>query len=88
MVSIECDIKFYDIKNGYLNKFGTEDFTSLNKDAKEHVLNKIPESNLIKLANKEALEAILLMENIVETIGWKLDYTALEENEAQKKISK
>ncbi|OAD45525.1 DUF4230 domain-containing protein [Polaribacter atrinae] len=88
VVSIECDIKFYDIKNGYLNKFGTEDFTSLNKEAKEHVLNKIPESNLIQLANKEALEAILLMENIVETIGWKLDYTALEANEAHKKISK
>lgn len=88
VVSIECDIKFYDIKNGYLNKFGTEDFTTLNKEAKEHVLNKIPESNLIQLANKEALEAILLMENIVETIGWKLDYTALEENETQKKISK
>ena len=88
VVSIECDIKFYDIKNGYLNKFNTEDLSTLNKEAKEHVLSKIPESNLIQLANKEALEAILLMENLVETIGWKLDYTALETNEEQKKISK
>lgn len=87
VVSIECDIKFYDIKNGYLNKFDSEDFTTLNKEAKEHVLSKIPESNLIQLANKEALEAILLMENLVETIGWKLDYTALETNEEIKKIA-
>jgi len=86
VVSIECDIKFYDIKNGYLNKFNTEDLSTLNKEAKEHVLSKIPESNLIQLANKEALEAILLMENLVETIGWKLDYTALETNEETKKI--
>ena len=27
---------------------------------------------------KEALESILLMEAIVETIGWKLDYSSLE----------
>jgi len=87
VVSIECDIKFYDIKNGYLNKFDSEDLSTLNKEAKEHVLSKIPESNLIQLANKEALEAILLMENLVETIGWKLDYTALETNEEIKKVT-
>ncbi|MGJ8745446.1 DUF4230 domain-containing protein [Polaribacter sp.] len=86
VISIECDIKFYDLKNGYLNKFDTEDLTTLNKEAKEHVLSKIPESNLIQLANKEALEAILLMENLVETIGWKLDFTALETKEEKKKI--
>ncbi|WP_343328711.1 DUF4230 domain-containing protein [Polaribacter staleyi] len=87
VVSIECDIKFYDLKNGYLNKFDTEDLTTLNKEAKEHVLAKIPESNLIRLANKEALEAILLIENLVETIGWKLDFTALETNEEIKKVT-
>ena len=88
VLSIETDTKFYDIQNGYLNKFDTEDLSALNKEAKEHVLNKIPNSNLIELANKEALEAILLMESLVETIGWKLDYTALETTEENKKISK
>lgn len=87
VLSIETDTKFYDIQNGYLNKFDTEDLTRLNKEAKEHVLNKIPDSNLIQLANKEALEAIMLMENLVETIGWKLDYTALETSEIDKKIA-
>jgi len=33
---------------------------------------------LIQVAQKEALETILLMETIVETIGWKLDYSALK----------
>ena len=88
VLSIETDTKFYDIQNGYLNKFDTEDLSALNKEAKEHVLNKIPNSNLIELANKEALEAILLMESLVETIGWKLDYTALETIDENKKISK
>ncbi|MGB0880032.1 MAG: DUF4230 domain-containing protein [Polaribacter sp.] len=88
VVSIESDIKFYDIRNGYLNKFDEEDLTALNKEAKSHVLSKIPESNLIQLANKEALDAILLIENLVGTIDWKLDYTALETSFSDKKILK
>jgi hypothetical protein len=32
----------------------------------------------METANKEALEAVLLIEKLVETIGWKLDYSALE----------
>ena len=32
----------------------------------------------METARHEALEAILLMEKIVETIGWKLDYDALK----------
>ena len=37
-------------------------------------------------ARKEALQAVLLVEKIVETIGWKLDYSALKINEEQKKL--
>ena len=89
VLSIEPSIKFYDIQNGILNKFNTEDLTKVNKEAKEHILQKVPESNLMSTANKEALEAISLMQNLVETIGWKLDYSALElpENESQKLIN-
>jgi len=78
VLSIEPDIRFYDIQNGLLNSFNSEDLTEINKQAKEHILNKIPESNLMQTANQEALNAIVLMESLVETIGWKLDYTALE----------
>ena len=76
--SIEPNLRFYDIQNGLLNKFSSEDLTEVNKEAKEHILQKIPESNLMQTANKEALEAVTLMQNLVETIGWKLDYTALK----------
>ena len=78
VLSIEPDIRFYDIQNGLLNSFSSEDLTEINKQAKEHILNKIPESNLMQTANQEALNAILLMESLVETIGWKIDYSALE----------
>ena len=76
--SIEPNIRFYDIQNGLLNKFNSEDLTQVNQEAKEHILQKVPESNLMQTANQEALDALLLMQNLLETIGWKLDYSALE----------
>lgn len=78
VLSVEPNIRFYDIQDGFLNKFNSEDLTQVNQAAKEHVLQKIPESNLMQVANNEALDAILLMQNLVETIGWKLDYSSLE----------
>lgn len=78
VLSIEPNIRFYDIQNGFMNKFSSEDLTKVNEEAKEHILRKIPESNLMQTANQEALEAIMLMQNLVETINWKLDYSALE----------
>ena len=84
--SIEPNLRFYDIQNGILNKFNSEDLTEVNKEAKEHILQKIPESNLMQTANKEALEAITLMQNLVETIGWKLDYASLKISNTSKKL--
>ena len=78
VLSITPDIQFYDIKTGLFNSFTSNDLTDLNVKAKQHILEKIPESGLYDTAKKEALEAVLIIEQIVETIGWKLDYTALQ----------
>ncbi len=78
VLSVEPDIRFYDIQDGLLNKFNSDDLTKVNQAAKEHVLQKIPNSNLMQAANHEALEAIALMKNLIEAIGWKLDYSAIE----------
>jgi hypothetical protein len=78
ILSIEPQMEFYDIKNGLFNAFTPNDLTSLNQEAIKHIRDKIPQSGLMETARKEALEAILLMEKLVETIGWKLEYSALE----------
>ena len=77
ILSLETDLKYYDKKEGLFNKFDSTDLTELNSQAKEHVLLKIPDSGLFDTAKSEALEAVLLIENIVETIGWTLDYQDL-----------
>ena len=86
VLSIEPDLEFYDIKNGLFNTFTPDDLTSLNIEAKKHIREKIPESGLMDTAKKEALQSVLLIEKIVETIGWKLDYTALRISEKDKKL--
>lgn len=78
VLSIETNLDYYDKTDGMFNKFEANDLTSLHNDAKKHINSKIPESGLIQIAQKEALETILLIEAIVETIGWRLDYSALK----------
>ncbi|KAA2218752.1 DUF4230 domain-containing protein [Maribacter flavus] len=86
VLSIEPDLEFYDIKNGLFNTFTPDDLTSLNTEAKKHIREKIPESGLMETAKKEALQSVLLIEKIVETIGWKLDYSALHISEKDKRL--
>ncbi len=86
VLSLETELEFYDIKNGVFNSFSPNDLTSLHQEAKNHIREKIPVSGLMETARKEALEAILLIESIVGTIGWKLDYSALEIPEKKKEL--
>ncbi len=85
VLSIETNLNYYDKTDGYFNKFEATDLTELHTEAKKHIQDKIPESGLYEIAGKEALESVLLIENIVQTIGWKLDYSALKIEEVQKK---
>lgn len=87
LLTIETDFKYYDKREGWANPFTTSDLTDINRDAKKAIVDKIPQSGLMEQAKKEALGTIVLMEKIVETIGWKLDYTALTiEDTGNKKI--
>ncbi|WP_299102216.1 DUF4230 domain-containing protein [uncultured Winogradskyella sp.] len=89
VLSIESNINYYDKQDGMFNRFEASDLTDLHTKAKTHIMDKIPESGLYNIAKQEALEAIHLIENLVETIGWKLDYSALKiEAKEIKKIEK
>ena len=89
LLTVETDFKYYDKREGWANPFTTSDLTDISRDSKKHIVDKIPQSGLLEKAEKEALGTILLMEKIVETIGWKLDYSALVlASEEPAKISK
>ena len=77
VLSIETDFEYYDLKEGMLNKFSADDLTTLSQKAKQHIEDKIPNSHIVELAKREAQECILLIEHLVQTIGWTLDYSLL-----------
>jgi len=78
LLTIETDFKYYDKKDGWLNPFTSSDLNDINKEAKQYIIDKIPQSGLINEARKEALNTILLAESLAGSIGWKIDYSALE----------
>ncbi len=77
LLTVETDFKYYDKKDGWANPFTAADLTEINKEAKNHIIEKVPGSGLLEEASKQAMDTIQLMEKLVETISWKLDYSAL-----------
>lgn len=77
ILSIETDLKYYDKKEGFFNKFKAEDLTQLQTESKSFIVDKIPESGLINSAEKEALDTILMIEKLLETSGWTFNYASI-----------
>ena len=82
VMSIETDFSYYDKSEGWANYFTSDDLTEVTRNAKQHIIDKIPESGLMEQARKEAILAIKMMEGLAATIGWELDYDALVLHEA------
>lgn len=78
LLTVETDFKYYDKKQGWANPFTAADLTEITNEAKQHIIDKVPESGLMLEASRQALETIHLVETLVETINWELDYSALE----------
>lgn len=78
ILSIDSDVEYYDIQKGIVNKFSETDLTNLNKKAKEIIREKVGASHLITLARSQARDNILLIQQLVETAGWKLDMKEVE----------
>ncbi|MCT8339076.1 DUF4230 domain-containing protein [Flavobacteriaceae bacterium TK19130] len=88
LLTVETDFKYYDKREGWANPFTSGDLTEINREAKQHIVDKIPSSGLLQEAETQALETIQLMEKLTETINWKLDYSALHINvEEKQKLS-
>ncbi|MAN58842.1 MAG: hypothetical protein CMC08_03280 [Flavobacteriaceae bacterium] len=77
LLTIETDFKYYDKQEGWANPFTSSDLTEINREAKQHIVDKIPSSGILQEAEQQALETLQLMEKLTATINWKLDYSAL-----------
>ncbi|RYU96319.1 DUF4230 domain-containing protein [Emticicia agri] len=77
VLSIDTDYKFYDIDQGWLNKFSHEDYTNILNEAKKLMQDKALESDLPKVANRQVG---LMMNQLAASVNWEIDYRQLGTN--------
>lgn len=77
VLSIDTDYKFYDIDQGWLNKFSHEDYTNILNEAKKLMQEKALDSDLPKVANRQVG---LMMNQLAASVNWEIDYKQLESN--------
>ncbi len=69
VLSLEPDIRYYNIENGLFNKFDNEDLTQLQEDAKQKILAKVDSSDLPTIAAKQINQ---LLTEIGSIQNWEL----------------
>jgi hypothetical protein len=78
VLSMDTEYKFYDIEQGWINRFHTEDYTNILSEAKETMNEKAMESDLPRIANNQIQ---LMMYQLAATMNWKVDMQLSEANQ-------
>lgn len=74
ILSIDTDYKFYDIDQGWLNKFNHEDYTNILNEAKKVMQDKALTSDLPKVANRQVG---LMMSQLAASMNWEVEFKQL-----------
>jgi hypothetical protein len=76
LLSLEHDVKYYDLDEGTFNAFTAADHTRMNAQAKQRIQAKIPSSGLFRKAEEQKGEFLVILRAVVENAGW----TFVDEN--------
>ena len=74
VLSIDTDYKFYDINQGWLNKFNHQDYTNILNEAKKVMQDKALTSDLPKVANRQIG---LMMTQLAASMSWEVEFKQL-----------
>ena len=74
VLSIDPEYKFYDINQGLLSKFNTDDYTKILGEAKGLMLEKAMESDLPASANRQITQ---VLKQLADSMNWELDMAAI-----------
>jgi len=77
VLSMDTDYKFYDIEQGWLNRFQSDDYTSILNEAKQAMNEKALQSDLPRIATNQVQ---LMMFQLASTMNWKIDLQLPESN--------
>lgn len=74
ILSIDHDLDYYDLTEGAFNRFTEEDFNKLSSEAKNVIRNQAEVSELRKLADEKLYQQLDLLQQLLSTVGWRLEY--------------
>jgi hypothetical protein len=73
-ISINPDIKYYDVTQDYLNQFDASDFNKIKKRINKSMREKVENSTLKTNAKNRLISELQKIYILTNTIGWTLQY--------------
>jgi hypothetical protein len=70
LLSLEHDVKYFDLEEGVFAEFSAADHTKMNAMAKERIQRKVDRSPLFAEAAKQKGEFLVVLKAVVENAGW------------------
>lgn len=73
-ITINPDIKFYDVEQSQMNPFTGDDYNKINKSVKANLAKKIDNSSLKTNAQNRLISELSKILILTNSMGWKLQY--------------
>ncbi|MGB8705695.1 MAG: DUF4230 domain-containing protein, partial [Gillisia sp.] len=73
-ISINPNLKYYDVSQDYLNKFDASDYNKIRKNIEKSLRKKIEKSALKAIAQNRLISELQKIYILTNSMGWKLEY--------------
>lgn len=80
ILSVDHDLDYYDLTEGFFNRFSTEDYNKINANAKNFITSQVQKSSLMQAADKKRDELLDVIRFMAESSGWKVMIADLNAN--------
>jgi preprotein translocase subunit SecF len=72
ILAIDHNLSYYDMQNGIFNSFDEKTLSDLQGKAKQLILEKAKETDILKQANEQRFEHLELIYYLAKSTGWKV----------------
>lgn len=88
-ISINPNIRYYDVQQDYLNQFSAEDYNKIQKQIKASLLKKVNNSSLKSNAENRLISELQKIYILTNSMGWTLEYKdrRIESSESMEKLN-
>lgn len=74
ILAIDHELRYKNLEESFFNSFTAEDYTQLNKNAKEVLRKKALESKLLDEARQQGNQMLEVIKYMAQAVGWQVDY--------------